>query len=494
MHFLCVLWLVLTAFNSSFGHNFKSAYVKSPLKQLVTSNSLRWEYIKKPHDWVKDNRVVLLSEEVAACKGTYKGVAVIGSARRSNGHCYVDFNGSLHILRTKFYILIQRIRASKLDWTPWDIFTKIPSSSVAYDLKTFVARIEDPEKKGLYCFGSLNPNAGLSGEINGFNLHGDRKTQSSTVGAVLVEKEPVRYELRDLIYIERRKKVLNETKVLLGSKTFINAGLYQNEGAWNSIRSVLSYNTSHTYNWGQLWGLITALPSRGPSYHEEKDDFPIHDFEWGLPLTLHSHQLKEVSRVLQAKTASKCVIKALEQSSEIPYRATLLSFYDDGSNSSLKIEGTYMETVLKDVSVDCELPYFIKNGSVAPTTTTTTTTTTVGPTEDPYADNSGIVFKIKNPRHANNNAHVRGGRLYNTHSSTTTRNPLYRFYPPEEEEKETEMGEIHSNRSSTSPYSGNPKTFSLTNASPRSIHQDHLGNNYCYFSLMALLFFTGTPM
>ncbi|QQP56787.1 Uncharacterized protein FKW44_001564, partial [Caligus rogercresseyi] len=62
-----------------------------------------------------DTRVVLLNG-VAACKGTYKGVSVIGSAKRSNGHCYVELNGSLHALRSKFYVLIQRIKASRLLW------------------------------------------------------------------------------------------------------------------------------------------------------------------------------------------------------------------------------------------------------------------------------------------------------------------------------------------------------------------------------------------
>ena len=78
-------------------------------------------------------------------------------------------------------------------------------------------------------------------------------------GQILVEIEPIRYQLDHLQYRMDRAKVHKET-VSLGNRILSNE-LEQDAGdEWNRVTSVVAYNASYMFYWGQMHGLIKALP------------------------------------------------------------------------------------------------------------------------------------------------------------------------------------------------------------------------------------------
>lgn len=115
--------------------------------------------------------------------------------------------------------------------------------------------------------GELDPYRGLSGDIafsNGDDGKDD-KVEFVTEGDILVEIEPVRYELRDTEFVTKRAKFSSEP-VNIGSQTLVNpyfddydSGDNQTDTAdnnWRHTHSVIAYNATYRFYWGQIPGLI----------------------------------------------------------------------------------------------------------------------------------------------------------------------------------------------------------------------------------------------
>jgi len=146
-------------------------------------------------------------------------------------------------------------------------------------------------------------------------------------------------------------------------------------------------------------------------------------------------------------------VEALLTTTELPYESTLVSSFKDGQIREHNISGTYQETVLANIIVKKGLPYFIFNGTEAPTTTTTTTTTMS--TESTTVVTTAATVK----EWFTKSATQRPKRT--TTPMPTEENPLLRFYPVEDFEETNEIplqmmsdqggfGAKHSERSSPS--------------------------------------------
>jgi hypothetical protein len=98
--------------------------------------------------------------------------------------------------------------------------------------------------------------------------------QHFTDGEVLVETEPVRYELMGPQFDEWRKKVSRKPRVLA-------TNVLSNREAMSPDRvdSALAYDSEYSLYWGQGKAILKGLPT---SVRFANGTF-IGDFKWGIP-------------------------------------------------------------------------------------------------------------------------------------------------------------------------------------------------------------------
>ena len=192
---------------------------------------------------------------------------------------------------------------------------------MAFSDHAFVARVNRKEAaKGptKYVVGDLDPLRGLSGNIALSLAEDSNEVEFVTEGEILVEIEPVRYELKNTVFMKERAKVSQEV-VPLGFRVLVNPESTpddendENEedensidvtgdvkgDDWKEVTSVIAYNASYHFYWGQLAGLIRTLPSSGETYN----DHGRQEFKWGLPLDYIRHRIRDVSHRLLRGTS-----------------------------------------------------------------------------------------------------------------------------------------------------------------------------------------------
>ena len=159
----------------------------------------------------------------------------------------------------------------------WDIFTKLPIGGVAFTETATEATYISTLDSGKIC--ELDPRKGLTGKLA---VSQDGKSVTFLEkGYILIEIEPQSYELKNTKYATWRAKV-NRTPVHLGSVLLNNRNEIQNSN-WDEMSSVVTYNASYNFYFGQLNGLIRALPAKAETYGGG-DKYEQVDFSWGLPL------------------------------------------------------------------------------------------------------------------------------------------------------------------------------------------------------------------
>ena len=421
----------------------------------------RWKTTNSSSTFYKHNSVIRLDGR-SICRGWHQNQLLPGNTDQS-GKCQVGFFGRLYGIN-EYQVLVDPGDTSRLEWRKWNIFTKLPIGLVAFvEEDAFVARHSE---NGEYRFGDLSPRRGLSGDIAIFPNRD--QVQYFTEGGILVEVEPVKYNLDDLDFITRRVKVSKE-EVQLGSRILSNVIVNSAENndyydlrlmyGWDLIRSVITYNATYNYYWGQFPGLIKALPSSSQTFGSPHKM----TFKWGLPLSFTRHRILEVSRVLQPGTSVQVSASAWKTTTEVPFTAKLVAIYEDGKRRKKQINGTYLETVLSEVKTDYGAPYYTHNGTQAPTTTTTTTSTSVSTTDSPTLRTSrrppGFI-KLSTPRPRRTTTPI-----------PTEPNPLLRFYPQfsnnefQDEDSEIEKDKMQSDQASLSQSDKrSPMTESLINS------------------------------
>ena len=236
---------------------------------------------------------------------------------------------------------------------------------------TFIAKLQD----GTIC--ELDKRRGLSG-----NLAVSLDQQSVTFvnkGQLLMEIEPIKYEIAHIRWIKWRSKVTRTERhlghVLLANDQNNNndddrfsSDIYDDNSAaapkiiWQEISSVVAYNATYNFYYGQLDGLIRALPSKAETYGGGSK-FENIEFSWGLPLKFSRHRIQKVSAKLISGTAVNASVDAFLTSTELPYEAVLVSKFKDGSSLEYNISGTYQETLLANVAVT-KVKYLLRTVSI----------------------------------------------------------------------------------------------------------------------------------
>jgi len=101
---------------------------------------------------------------------------------------------------------------------------------------------------------------------------------------VLVETEPVRYELTGLQFDERRKRVLPKPRVLASNVLSNAAATFPVH-----VDSALAYDSEYSLYWGQGKAILKGLPTSV----RFANGTLIGDFKWGIP---EMEQRKDVYR------------------------------------------------------------------------------------------------------------------------------------------------------------------------------------------------------
>ena len=213
------------------------------------------EALKMNHNIVRAGK----DSEVSICRGYFQNTLVPGSTNARN-QCVAYFFEKVVFLED-YQVLIDKTMTSRYQWVPWDIFTKIPIGGVAFTEgvadATFISHDSDRH------IGEIDPKRQLTGNM-AVSLNG-KKVSFAKKGAILQEIEPTSYELQHTQFINYRAKTQRKP-VILGQATLSLKGQEEDEKEWQDVSSVVAFNASYSFYFGQLEGLIRALPSSGPTY------------------------------------------------------------------------------------------------------------------------------------------------------------------------------------------------------------------------------------
>jgi hypothetical protein len=105
-----------------------------------------------------------------------------------------------------------------------------------------------------------------------FSQNGD--DQHFSDGEVLVETEPVRYELMGLQFDEGRKRMLRKPQVLASNVLSNAAATFPVH-----VDSALAYDSEYSLYWGQGKAILKGLPTSV----RFANGTLIGDFKWGIP-------------------------------------------------------------------------------------------------------------------------------------------------------------------------------------------------------------------
>lgn len=102
----------------------------------------------------------------------------------------------------------------------------------------------------------------------------DEKEEEYEDGEVLIETEPIRYELNGIKFNEA-KKVVNKSPVVLGEATLANNG-----NKAGKIDTVIGYDDNTTVYWGQVKAMLKGLRT---IIRVSSDANVLEEIEWGIP-------------------------------------------------------------------------------------------------------------------------------------------------------------------------------------------------------------------
>ena len=77
-------------------------------------------------------------------------------------------------------------------------------------------------------------------------------------------------------------------------------------GEWTEFSTMVTYNASYHFYWGQMPGLIKALPTSAETYSKRQRV----EFKWGMPHTYQRHRIMKISAKLQPGTSSNISVWA----------------------------------------------------------------------------------------------------------------------------------------------------------------------------------------
>lgn len=366
--------------DASVVHTYKQT--SSQLGQKVTSSTLMWElYSAKDFSQmeyaIQGGKFITEDEHypIYVCRVIIEGVHTSGHTEKQKQRqlCVVSYMKEVKKY-DKFEVLVNKGHLGKIVWTPWRKFNAgVPIGAISVDDYSYIARRRinhqsvNDHMGADYTLGRLDPTLGL-GKILVVEDQNEREYED---GEVLVETEPIRYELRDIVFDKlRTDERVNTTELAHG----ILENTYDTS---NQIETVLSYSFDDIQYWGTHEGLARGLATK---VYEKGSKTPA-EIYWGLKFAKKINETKSVSSNLPPGTAINVTLMGDYVTLEAPYRAKLFASYQGipeivSKNITLEVRKSF----LKDIKLEYSPIYWIENGTFIPTTTTTTTSTTTHPT------------------------------------------------------------------------------------------------------------------
>ena len=112
--------------------------------------------------------------------------------------------------------------------------------------------------------------------------------------------------MESIRFIDWRKKE-DKAEVSLGNHVLTNSMMTNvAEDVWTEFSTMVTYNASYHFYWGQMPGLIKALPTSAETYSKGQRV----EFKWGMPHTYHRHRIMKISAKLQPGTSSNVSVWA----------------------------------------------------------------------------------------------------------------------------------------------------------------------------------------
>ncbi|XP_014479333.1 PREDICTED: protein unzipped [Dinoponera quadriceps] len=313
-------------------------------------------------------------------------VWVAGTQKENERRCTVTLHGTVQSYVDKYELLENIDGAARIMWLHWTKFSQ-PLVGAVYVDKMLVARYEAEHSKRdttkpwyTHYIGTLN--ADNFGLIIYANENGEEK--SAKTGELLVETEPIRYELSAVRLNWPKKRIIKREKRVLAEATIVNT---RTEAANMAEASVYSYK--YSVNWGRRHAILNGLNTSITLVNGTS----LRNITWGTHIEENRTDAYNVVVYLEPGTGVNVTLRANYTDMEVPYTADLISHYEDGATTCRLISGTRREESMFDIVPEFGPVYFLSNYSLVPTTvpppatepTTiiSSTTTTVMTTRQP---------------------------------------------------------------------------------------------------------------
>ncbi|XP_068208717.1 protein unzipped-like [Palaemon carinicauda] len=352
------------------------AQIRQEGGRIITSSTLAWlEGSSRGHP-----HAVQVNEDdpvTVWCRAQKHTHWMAGSMQ--GGVCTVPYFNNPLRASDKFEILISVNGSAKVRYMEWDRYLAPPHNAVAAQAKLFLA-VRTGENG--------YPEAGfLSPVERRVHLVSGNSVEVVDKAMVLVEDQPVRYDLRGVNLDTSRTSVKHEDKELASAK-LLNPGPTRQHVV--EARDVV---VAHLSYWGQVKGTYTGLPAHVVSPPPDNDE---RDIYWGIQNEFDSAHRELLEYSLPPGTGVNVKMIGTIRKTEAPYYATLTAVYEDGDQTSRVIEGLHMDRRLILLRAEYSRPYFLNNNTEldiaeqssilyksTTTTTTTSTSTTTTTTPDP---------------------------------------------------------------------------------------------------------------
>ena len=334
------------------------AQVQSEWGQLVTSSTLVW--IRAGAGlFLPSGAVQSGTGQGVLCRASRQGLRLLGETRA--GRCWVVGEGGRLTSVSQYSILSHQAAASKLEWRSYQRFSPVPRGAVA-GVETgglvFVARrlqggLMVPAQLELKSFG---------GEIAVYSQ--TRPVRLEADCDVLVEVEPVRYELSVAAYT-KEPLTTSDRRVLATSSMF---RFQEGSDSVARMTKMLSYTYEKTLYFGHIQGTIKGLPTRVNLPTGEKKTIT-----WGQRENDKQQESIMVGHNMEKNTAVDIRVEAQLVTEEQPWQGRLRAVFRDGSEREREVEGVTIMSHLDNIQPTYSVLYQIKEQQPPLQTSSTTT-------------------------------------------------------------------------------------------------------------------------
>jgi hypothetical protein len=189
-----------------------------------------------------------------------------------------------------------------------------------------------------------------------FKFYTEHDIEDTNEGDVLIEVEPVRYELL-VDKFAKKAKSSSERKVLASASIF---RFQEGREEVARMQKMLSYSYEKSLYLGQMRGVIKGLSVRLQLPTGEKKSLA-----WGVAETSRQSESMMVGYDMRTNSAVDVAISAVAVTEEQPYTATLVAIFGDESRRERRVEGEMVTHYLDSIRPEYSQLYVIKDQVMA---------------------------------------------------------------------------------------------------------------------------------